>query len=117
MKTTLTTSDIAHALNRDELAGYSRAGAFALAEHLEQLEEDCGTEIELDVIAIRCKFTEFKSVEDWADCLHKDDDQLEWLLEDVDLNDTAKVRDILTEFLEENHALISFEGGILISDY
>jgi hypothetical protein len=117
MKTTLTTNEIASTLVKDELAGYSWSGALALAEHLEQIEDDCGIELELDVIALRCEFTEFKSVEDWADCLHKDDDQLEWLLEDVDLNDTAKVRDILTEFLEENHALISFEGGILISDY
>ena len=52
MKMTLTTYDIANALRGDENARWSRAGSFALAEYLEQLEEETGEEIELDVVAI-----------------------------------------------------------------
>ena len=50
MKKTLTTYDIADALCQDENANWSRAGAFALAEWLEEMEESTGEETELDVV-------------------------------------------------------------------
>ena len=48
MKKILNTYDIANELLADENADWSRAGAFALAEYLEDLEEDTGEEMELD---------------------------------------------------------------------
>lgn len=62
MKKTLTTYDIADALYADENANWSRAGAFALAEWLEEMEESTGAETELDVVAIRCDFAEHDSL-------------------------------------------------------
>ncbi len=114
MKTTLNTYDIANALNNDEFANWSRTGAFALAEYLEEYEESTGEELELDVIALRCDFTEFESVEDWADC-HFSDDQLEELLEDAETMDEAHA--ILTEYVEERGPLIRFDGGIIVSQF
>jgi len=114
MKTTLTTYDIANALSNDEFAGFSRAGAFALAEYLEEYEESTGEELELDVIAIRCEFTEFESIEDWSEC-HFSDDQLEELLEDCKTMNDA--HDILTEYIEERAQLIRFDGGIIVSQF
>ena len=62
MKKILNTYDIANELRADENADWSRAGAFALAEYLEDLEEDTGEEMELDCVAIRCEFNEYDSL-------------------------------------------------------
>jgi hypothetical protein len=67
MKKTLTTYDIANELIQDSNANWSRAGAFALAEYLQELEEDTGEEMEMDVVAIRCDYSEYSSLEEWAD--------------------------------------------------
>jgi len=114
MKTTLTTYDIANALINDEFAGWSRAGAFALAEYLEEYEESTGEELELDVIAIRSEFTEFEDVHDWADC-HFSDEQLDELTEE----DTSKAERwvTFTNYIEERGTLIFFDGGIIVSQF
>jgi hypothetical protein len=44
-------------MNRED--NFSRAGRFALFEYLTNLEDDCGIEIEHDVIAICCDFSEY----------------------------------------------------------
>lgn len=67
MKITLTTSMVAHHLLRDENARWSYEGAYALARHYEEMEEESGEEIELDVVAIRCEWTEYKYLQDIAD--------------------------------------------------
>ena len=46
---------------------FSRAGRFALYEYLTDLEEDMGEEIELDVIAICCDFTEYENLKDFSE--------------------------------------------------
>tara|TARA_R100000008_G_scaffold858_2_gene719 strand:- start:3785 stop:4084 length:300 start_codon:yes stop_codon:yes gene_type:complete len=52
-------------MNRSE--AFSRTGRFALYEYLTDLEEDCGIELELDVIAICCEFTEFENLEEFQE--------------------------------------------------
>lgn len=104
MKKTLTTYDIAHELLQDENAAWTRAGAFALAEHLEQYEEEIGEELELDVVAIRCDFSEHSSLEDWAngyglDAAHEERE------------------DNIRSFIQDNGQLIEFEGGIIVSSF
>ena len=61
MKKTLTTYEVAGVLMGDKNAGWSRDGAYALAEYLEQYEEDTGEELELDIVAIRCDYSEYSS--------------------------------------------------------
>ena len=46
---------------------FSRAGLSALYEYLEQLEEDIGNPIELDVIAICCEYAEYESLEEFQE--------------------------------------------------
>lgn len=59
MKTTINIHDFREAFR---LAGrqnqFSRDGFEDLFEYLEQYEDDCGVELELDVIAICCDFSE-----------------------------------------------------------
>ena len=44
---------------------FTRQGLKALFDYLEELADDCGIEIELDVIALCCEFVEYDSLEDF----------------------------------------------------
>ena len=46
---------------------FSRAGLSALYDYFEQLEEDIGNPIELDVIAICCEYSEYESLEEFQE--------------------------------------------------
>lgn len=48
----------------DRANNFSYEGRKALFDYLERLEEDTGTEMELDVIAICCDFTEYENFEE-----------------------------------------------------
>ncbi len=43
---------------------FTQQGLCALYDYLEQYEEDCGTPIELDVIALCCEYTEYEDLEE-----------------------------------------------------
>jgi len=43
---------------------FSYEGKKALFEYLEQLSDDCGIEIELDVIALCCEYSEYSDLEE-----------------------------------------------------
>lgn len=66
MKMTLSTNHAASLLNEDENANWTHAGALALVEYLEEMEEESGEEIEFDVVAIRCDFSQYDSLQEWA---------------------------------------------------
>ena len=66
MKTTLTTNQIADALKADNNANWSWNGSNALAEYLENYEEETGEEMELDIVAFRCTYSEYESLQDWV---------------------------------------------------
>ena len=121
MKTTLSTSDIARALKSDENAAWSWNGAKALAEYLEQLEEDTGEEIELDVCAIRCDFSQSTSLQDWL-MEHHGAETLAFALQrsgidmegDEDEDETA---DLIRSYILDHGTLIEFDGGIIVSSF
>ena len=52
---------------------FTRQGLKALFDYLEELGDDCGEEIELDVIALCCEFVEYDSLEDFHNEYDKDD--------------------------------------------
>jgi hypothetical protein len=102
----------------DKNANWSRAGAFALAEFLEEYEESTGLELEMDVVAIRCDFSEYSSLIDWATdyfCQWRADLNInEDLEEDSDLEE---IEEIIREYIEYNGQLIEFNGGIIVSSF
>jgi hypothetical protein len=107
MKQTLTTSQAAHLLMQDENARWSRAGAYALIEHLEEYEEGCGMEIEFDAVAIRCDWHEYQSIFDAAD-----DFGWEWE-GDEDADEDEKERAAL-DWLMERTQVVEFDGGVIV---
>jgi hypothetical protein len=66
MKQTVNFYDFHDAFKRIRPDNFSYEGLKALFDYLEDYEESCGEEMELDVIAICCDFTE-DSVQDIAD--------------------------------------------------
>ena len=44
---------------------FSAKGLKSLFDYLEQLEEETGQELELDVIALFCDFAEYENIEDY----------------------------------------------------
>lgn len=114
MKTTLTTSQAADLLKSDSNANWSRAGAYALVEHLEELEEDTGTEIEFDVVAIRCDYSEYSSALEAA--LDQGFDPETDLDGDDEQDDDDKEADALA-WLQDQTQVIEFEGGVIIASF
>ncbi len=101
-------------LANDENSSFSLAGAYALVEYLEQLEEDTGEDMEFCTVAIRCDYSEHESLVDWAagymnswqDTLGVDQDTTE---EEIDK--------LIREYIEDNGQLIEFDGGIIVSSF
>ena len=120
MKTTLTTTQAANILADDQSSSFSRAGAFALVEHLEQMEEDCGTEIEFDSVGIRCDYSEYESALEcavdhgWsheADILDADDNRRP----DDEVREENEERAL--RWLQNRTQVIEFNGGIIVSSF
>jgi translation initiation factor 2 alpha subunit (eIF-2alpha) len=71
---------------------FSHAGLGALFDYLEQLGDDLGEEIELDVIAICCDFAEYDSATEAAE---------EYGLEGEDVEDYTETPEDYAERIEE----------------
>lgn len=86
-------------MNRGD--NFSRAGRFALFGYLTDLEDDCGIEIEHDVIAICCDFTEY-TLEEYNNAY-----------------DTKYTEDNYEEEISENTILIDYydENKFIIQDW
>ena len=79
IKQTVTESDFRDAFQAIRPDNFSYEGLGALYDYLENLSEDIGDDIELDVIALCCDFTEYSEdaareefnidpdIEDWQD--------------------------------------------------
>ena len=120
MKPTLSTNQAANILAEDQNSTFTRAGAFALVEYLEQMEEDCGTEMEFDAVAIRCDFAEYDSALEcavdygWsheADILDADDN----LRPDDEVLEENNERAL--RWLQNRTQVIEFDGGIIVSSF
>jgi hypothetical protein len=85
---------------------FSYAGLRALFAHLDELEEEIGEEMELDVIALCCEFSEYQSA---ADALSNYD----W----GGPNDPETEEEESLAFLRDNTTVICFDGGIIIENF
>ena len=108
MKITLTTYQIAGYLMQDTNAKWSRSGAYVLADYLQELENDTGEEMDLDVVAIRCDFSEFSTAAEAAS-------EYGWAPE-PDEYDEANESAALS-WLQDRTSVISFEGGVIIAKF
>ena len=105
MKQTLSVYQMAGFLKLDEYAGWSYAGAQALAEYLDaEMPED----EEFDRVAIRCDFSEYPSALEVAK--NSGYEAEEGQDEDQDEETALK-------WLREQTLVIEFTGGIIIGNF
>jgi hypothetical protein len=119
MKMTLSTNQVADALKSDQYAAWSYYGASALATYFQELEECLWPkeELELDVVAIRCDYSEYESAELWAIDYFRDDI---WAAMGIDLDgeETEDEREkLIREYIRDHGQLIEFTGGIIVSNF
>ena len=96
MKTTVNQSefiDAFHRCNRYEQFGYD--ALVSLFDYVEQLEDDCGEEMELDVIALCCDY----SVDSVADIASN-------YSIDIDGLDDDEARSAVLEYLQDNTQVV-----------
>ena len=120
MKTTLNTHDITNALLNDKHAAWSYNGAKALAEYLEQYEEECDVELELDVVSLRCEFAEYNSLEDWLTEYYAQTIEEALKSAGMDLEgeeDEEELADLIRSHILDHGTLIEFEGGVIVSSF
>jgi hypothetical protein len=108
MKLTLSTYAVADLLMSDENANWSRPGALALAEYLEEMEESTGEEMEFDTVAIRCDFSEYESLAKWAEEYGFNIDEDE---------DEEAAEESIREYITDRGQLVEFEGGVIVSSF
>jgi hypothetical protein len=110
MKTTVSFNEFCDAWkNHDRNGSFSYEGKRALFDYLEELEEDCGMEIELDIVALDCDYCEYESA---LSCLEE-------CGYDCDLSgfDDDDKEAIALEYLHNNTQVIEFNSGIIIQEF
>lgn len=116
IKNTVTFSEFCDAWYRfeDRRNSFSYAGKRALFDYLEQLADDIGEDIELDIVALDCDYTEYDSAweammeyqpEDMP-CEGEEGDDLEEIEEK---NEKAAL-----EWLQDRTQVITVDGGGVI---
>ena len=110
MKLKLSTNEIADLLFNDKNADRTFKGSLALAEYLEELEDDLGIEQDFDLVAIRGSYTEYETLQEIAD------DYPIVRLFDLDADDDER-DEIIREYVRDRGTLIEFDGGVIISDF
>jgi hypothetical protein len=75
MKTTVSIHDFRNAFkNYNREANFSYAGQTALFDYLTEYEDSTGEELEMDIIALCCEFSEYEDMEEF----HKNYDAEEY---------------------------------------
>jgi hypothetical protein len=104
MKRTINKSQFADAFkSAGRQDQFSYAGLNALFGSLEEYEESTGAEIELDVIALCCEYSEHKSALDAA--------------ADYGFDVDDESEENAMQFFRDNTTVIEFEGGIIIQQF
>ena len=87
MKQTITESQFINAFKSWDTYKnqFSYDGLKALFEWFEEYENDTGEEMELDVVAICCEFTEYESLKEYNEDYDKEYEEIEAISDDTTL--------------------------------
>ena len=125
MKQTVTESMFIDSFTGGYKDNFSYEGRKALFEWLEELDDSCGIETELDPIALCCEYTEYDSIEDFRSeyedfpdtcpyCAEGVIESAGWTCPDCEQS-LHKYPDI--ESIREETTVIEFDSGIIIQDF
>lgn len=94
----------------DRQDSYTYEGKRALFDYLEEMEEDTGIEIELDVVALCCDYSEY---DDAATCIS----ECGYGYERDEDHDDDEHEEACLEWLRDNTTVITFSSGIIVQDF
>ena len=95
---------------------FTHQGLQALFEYLEEFEASTGEELEFDVIALCCEFSEYESATEAA-CEYFDFEGMSYGEDGEELETPEEVEQKAREFLQSQTAFIEFDGGVIIQDF
>jgi hypothetical protein len=108
MKKTLTTQEAIDMVF--QTGSFSLAGALALVQYLEQIEEGTGEDMEIDPVGLACEFTEYDSLREAAEDFIE---APEWEASTNDDENNSRIR----EFFQGKTTLIEFDGGVIVQGF
>lgn len=117
MKTTITSASFVEAFrNYGRMDNFSREGLEMLFDYFEQYEKDCGVEMELDVVAICCDFSE-SSIENIIQEYDIDVSEADQAL-DEDTKQSV-IREIVLEYLNDNTSVVGVtsSGDVIYQNF
>jgi len=98
--------------SHDRQDQFSYEGKKALFDYLEEIEEECDIEIELDVIALCCDYSEYDSAVDCINDRGYDCDYKEAQDDDEDGHEEYAL-----SWLQDQTQVIEHDKGIIIPDF
>ena len=84
--------------NMDRGEQFSYDGLKALYEYLVEYEEDTGTEVDLDVIALCCEYAEYDSLNEYNDDYGTEYDEIDLIQDDTMLIKIDDERFIIQQY-------------------
>ena len=84
----------------------------ALFDYFEQREEDIDEEIDFDMVAICCDYSEYESIQEAYEAYEVYGENFTTLSEDEE-----ERNEIALEWLQDNTQVIIFDTGIIIQDF
>lgn len=112
MKTTITQSDFVSAFksNSERKKQFSYGALCALFDYYEELEQQSGEEIELDVVAICCDWTEYATALEAAIAYGWETDEPQ-----DERSDTSEKEALV--FLSDNTQIIELASGVVVFNF
>ena len=98
MKQTINEYQFTEAFKRIRPNNFSYEGLKALFEWFEELENDTGEEMELDVIAICCDFSEYESLKEYNNDYGKEYEEIDEIADDTTLIKIDDERFIIQQY-------------------
>lgn len=108
----LSSSDLYHMacrMGRGEQFGYK--GWQALGDYLEQLSEDIGEDIEVDIVGICCDYSSVDSAEDWWEEYGEYSDIYSEEWEEMDEDEKLQA---IEDYLNDRTSVVVCEDGLII---
>lgn len=117
MKTTITSASFVQAFrDMGRMDNFSREGLEILFDYFEQYEQDCGVEMELDVVAICCDFSE-SSIENIIQDYGIDVSEADDVTDEQDKLDI--IQEIVLEYLHDNTSVVGVtsSGDVIYQNF
>lgn len=115
MKLTLSTYEAAERLFSDTNANWSRAGAFALVEYLEEYEDSIGEEIAFCPVGLRCDFSQYESLDAWATDQWGNDRDFDEAINDMSEQEASD--EAIRDYIRNRGTLLEFSDGVIVSSF